>query len=59
MIDKLNQAIPTEIENETISIEAYVASYDVYFDLGLDEDEISGSLMGMYEVKGKRITPKL
>jgi hypothetical protein len=48
----------TEIENETISIEAYVASYDVYFELGLDEDEISGSLMGMYEVKGKRITPK-
>ena len=48
----------TEIENETISIEAYVASYDVYFELGLDEDEISGSLMGMYEVTGKRITPK-
>jgi hypothetical protein len=48
----------TEIENETISIEAYVASYDVYFELGLDEDEISGSLMGMYEVKGKRLTPK-
>jgi len=45
----------TEIENETISIEAYVANYDVYFELSLDEDEISGSLMGMYEVVGKRI----
>ncbi len=48
----------TEIENETISIEAYVANYDVYLELGLDEDEISGSLMGMYEIEGKRVPTK-
>lgn len=47
-----------EIENETISIEAYVAGYDVYLELGLDEDTISGSLMGMYAIEGKRVSSK-
>lgn len=45
----------TSIENDIINIEAFVASYDVYFELSIDGDEISGSLMGMYDVEGTRV----
>lgn len=48
----------TKLEDETITIEAFVASYDVYFELNIDEDEVSGSLMGMFDVEGSRVTPE-
>lgn len=45
----------TTIEDEVLRIEAYVANYDVYFELSIDGDDISGSLMGMFDVEGVRI----
>jgi len=48
----------TKIENEVITIEAYVSSYDVYFELYINEDEVSGSLMGMFDVEGARVEKK-
>ena len=45
----------TKIEEEVITIEAIVAGYDVYFELTIEEEEISGSMMGMFDVEGSRV----
>ena len=45
----------TTIEDGVVRIEAYVASYDVYFELNIDGEDISGSLMGMFDVEGVRV----
>ena len=45
----------TTVEEGVVRIEAYVASYDVYFELNIDGEDISGSLMGMFDVEGIRV----
>lgn len=46
----------TTLEEGVFTIEAYVAGYDIYFELTIEEDEISGTLMGMFDVEGSRRT---
>lgn len=48
----------TKVEDEVISIEAIIASYDVDFELTIEGDEISGSMMGMFDVEGSRVESK-
>ena len=48
----------TKVEDEVISIEAIIASYDVDFELTIEEDEVSGSMMGMFDVEGNRVESK-
>ena len=48
----------TIIEDELISIDAIIANYDLNFELSIKDDEISGSLMGMYDVEGNRVNAK-
>ena len=48
----------TNVEDEVISIQAIIASYDVDFELTIEGDEISGSMMGMFDVEGTRIESK-
>ena len=45
----------TTVEDGVVTIEAYVANYDVYFELNIDGEDISGSLMGMFDVEGVRV----
>jgi hypothetical protein len=49
----------TTLEEGVFTIEASVAGYegyDIYFELTIEEDEISGTLMGMFDVEGSRRT---
>jgi hypothetical protein len=48
----------TKIEDEIITIEAIIASYDVNFELTIEGDEISGAMMGMFDVEGSRVKPQ-
>jgi len=48
----------TKIEDEIISIDAIIASYDVNFELSIEGDEISGAMMGMFDVEGSRVQPQ-
>lgn len=48
----------TKIEEEIITIEAIIASYDVNFELSIEGDEISGAMMGMFDVEGSRVQPQ-
>ena len=48
----------TKIEDEIISIDAIIASYDVNFELSIEGDEISGAMMGMFDVEGNRVQPQ-
>jgi hypothetical protein len=48
----------TKVEDEVISIEAIIASYDVDFELTIEGDEVSGSMMGMFDVEGSRAESK-
>jgi hypothetical protein len=45
----------TKVEDEIITIEAIIASYDVNFELTIEGDEISGAMMGMFDVEGSRV----
>jgi hypothetical protein len=45
----------TTFENGVMTIEAYTSGYDIYFELTVEGDEISGSMMGMFEVEGTRV----
>jgi hypothetical protein len=48
----------TKVEDEIITIEAIIASYDVNFELTIEGDEISGAMMGMFDVEGSRVQPQ-
>ena len=48
----------TKVEDEVISIEAIIARYDVDFELTIEGDEVSGSMMGMFDVEGSRVESK-
>ena len=45
----------TALEEGVFTIEAYTAGYDIYFELSIEQNEISGSMMGMFEVSGIRV----
>ena len=45
----------TTLEEDVFTIEAYTAGYDIYFELSIEQNEISGSMMGMFEVSGIRV----
>ena len=45
----------TILEDEVFTIEAYTSGYDIYFELSVEEATISGSMMGMFNIKGTRI----
>ena len=45
-------------EQGLFTIEAYAAGYDIYFELSIEGDELSGSLMGMFDIEGSRVTEK-
>ena len=45
-------------EQGIFTIEAYAAGYDIYFELLIEGDALSGSLMGMFDVEGKRVQTK-
>ena len=45
----------TTLQDNVFTIEAYAAGYDIYFDITIQEDTVSGSLMGMFDLEGTRI----
>ena len=45
----------TTLEEGVFTIEAYTAGYDIYFELSIEQNEISGSMMGMFDVSGIRV----
>ena len=45
----------TTIEDGVIRIDGFVASYDLYFELNIDDNDTSGSLAGMFDVEGVRV----
>ncbi|MAC63056.1 MAG: hypothetical protein CMC03_04595, partial [Flavobacteriaceae bacterium] len=45
----------TSVEDGMVRIEGYVSTYEVYFELNIDGDDISGSLAGMFDVEGVRV----
>lgn len=55
-----SQDVSFEVEGTTFdegsfTVEAYAAGYDIYFELTIEEDALSGSLMGMFDIEGNRI----
>lgn len=44
----------TILQDGVLTIEAYTAGYDIYFELTVEGDAISGSMMGMFDVEGVR-----
>ena len=51
------QVDSTSIKDAVVRIEGYISTYEVYFELSIDGDDISGSLAGMFDVEGARVTP--
>ena len=45
----------TTLEEGVFTIEADTAGYDIYFELSIEQNEISGSMMGMFDVSGIRV----
>ena len=45
----------TSLQDDVLSIEAYTSGYDIYFELSVEGDAISGSMMGMFDIEGVRI----
>ena len=44
----------TTLEDGIFTIEGYGGGYEIYFELTIEGDVLSGSLMGMYDVSGIR-----
>ena len=49
------EIISTAINDGIIFIDATIANYDLNFELNVDKEDISGYMMDMFEVKGKKI----
>lgn len=49
------EVISTAINDGIIFIDATIANYDLNFELNVDKEDISGYLMDMFEVEGKKI----
>ena len=45
----------TTFEDGIFTIEGYGGGYDIYFELTIEGDILSGSLMGMFDVSGIRV----
>ncbi|MEK9612962.1 MAG: hypothetical protein VW080_03450 [Flavobacteriaceae bacterium] len=45
----------TTQEENTFTVEAYAGGYDIYLELTIEGDEVSGNLMGMFDITGERI----
>ena len=45
----------TSVDNNMVYIDATIAAYNLNFELSIDEDDISGSMMGMFDVEGIRV----
>jgi len=45
----------TSLQDDVLTIEAYTSGYDIYFELSVEGDAISGSMMGMFDIEGVRI----
>ena len=45
----------TTLEDGIFTIEGYGGGYEIYFELTIEEDVLSGSLMGMFDVSGMRV----
>lgn len=49
------EVISTAINDGIIFIDATIANYDLNFELNVDKEDISGYMMDMFEVEGKKI----
>ena len=49
------EIISTAINDGIIFIDATIANYDLNFELNVDKEDISGYMMDMFEVEGKKI----
>ena len=47
--------ISTAINDGIIFIDATIANYDLNFELNVDKEDISGYMMDMFEVEGRKI----
>ena len=45
----------TTFEDGIFTIEGYGGGYEIYFELTIEGDILSGSLMGMFDVSGMRV----
>ena len=45
----------TSVDDNIVYIDATIAAYNLNFELSIDEDDISGSMMGMFDVEGIRV----
>ena len=44
----------SSVDDNMVYIDATIAAYNLNFELSIDEDDISGSMMGMFDVEGIR-----
>ena len=49
------EVMSTSIDDDIIYIDATIANYDLSFELNVDDNDISGSMMGMFDVEGIKI----
>ena len=49
------EIISTAINDGIIFIDATIANYDLNFELNVDKEDISGYMMDVFEVEGKKI----
>ena len=49
------EILSTAINDGIIFIDATIANYDLNFELNVDKENISGYMMDMFEVEGKKI----
>ena len=45
----------TSVDDNVVYIDATIAAYNLNFELSIDEDDISGSMMGMFDVEGIKL----
>ena len=45
----------TYIDDDIIYIDATIANYDLSFELNVDNNDIAGSMMGMFDVEGIKL----
>ena len=45
----------TSVDDNMVYIDATIAAYNLNFELNIDDDDISGSMMGMFDVEGIRV----
>ena len=60
LLQKIKHPVEFELDSTTFedgifTIEGYGGGYDIYFELTIEGDILSGSLMGMFDVSGIRV----